>query len=1078
MKTPARLLATLLWLLFGLALAPLAWGAAVVEGPRSEVTTITCSIAEGGATTCGISQGSASVCALRKGQNIVRSYRAYDYLDEPRGCTLDIEYWRAHAPGGSANYDETWDRVGSEGATTTFFGSPFSTLDILAPAASEEGAYRALARVYVATELNRLNGATLPDPVQAAQDEAAVMLLGSPSGTFDAPTAERSRTLAAVLDEFLAGRSGPGFCAAMTQPLGPEDVGKTLIGVESKDSGTILRLEENRDKPGEGIVTIGALTAEDQFILADEALTVEGIRKGRFTQEANDCAIVNTGEETDVAVGGLPGDPTAISALMQQLARNLQVMIALAEGEAAPSPAAGPGGPPGGEGPPGGGAPSGPGGGGGFPSGVLPPVGGSGGSDQCVVPNLVGLTEAQARASLASAGLRVGSVTVVSSFSPPSGNFISTALAQTGTEEPVVVSQAPTAGNSCIAGSSVDLFLSAGSEPMPEPSSLPMIAVALAALGFLLWRGRRGGASGAAVILLILGVSGCENRAAEERIGLAKQYLDTGRPNGAVIELKKAIQEQPANAEARRLLGHAYLGLGRLSDAEKELSRALALEPGEAGTALALGQVWLRQGNAARLLAELQPQAAWPQADRALAWALRGEAEFATGALEEAKRSFEAAAALDPARIEPLIGLARIASQSNEDDQVRAALDRALALAPEDPTVLGLSGQRAFRAGAYASAEDAYRRQLAAAPDSLTGRLDLAQALLAQDLDQEAAAEINQVLATAPEHPDALYLAAVVNLRAGDFTAAGEHAKAALRARPQHQPSRALAAIAAAELGRWMEARTQLEALKATDPGHPLLAELVARVDQALAVAPASDTTREPRPLPQDLALFRLDSAGITGLEDALRGVERGEVDSRMAYDRALTGAPAPWAARGRALAEYRAGRPLGARLAMQAWLEEHPEDADTRAVLTDLFLLEGDIAGALPYLRELAMQRPRDAGVVNNLAWVLSLRGELGEARILSERALALAPYDPRVMDTRGLVLLQAGDVDGAVAILSRAASSDVAPPETQIHLAQALIRRGDDTAAKAVLTQTLAAPDAAAQHRAAAILLQKLEP
>jgi Tfp pilus assembly protein PilF len=80
--------------------------------------------------------------------------------------------------------------------------------------------------------------------------------------------------------------------------------------------------------------------------------------------------------------------------------------------------------------------------------------------------------------------------------------------------------------------------------------------------------------------------------------------------------------------------------------------------------------------------------------------------------------------------------------------------------------------------------------------------------------------------------------------------------------------------------------------------------------------------------------------------------------------------------------------------------------------------------------------------------------------------------------MDTRGLVLLQASDVDGAVAILSRAASSDVAPPETQIHLAQALIRRGDDTAAKAVLTQTLAAPDAAAQHRAAAILLQKLEP
>lgn len=1075
---PSLLLAALSWLIFALTLAPLAWGAPVVEGPRSEVATVTCSIAEDGATTCAVSRGSASVCALRKGQDIDRSYRAYDYLNEPPGCTLGIEYWRTHA--GGASFDEIWDGIGSEGAATAFFGSSLSFLDMLAPAAEEEDAYRALARVYVATELNRLNGADLPEPVRVAQDEASVMLLGSPSGTFDAATAQRSRELAAVLEEFLAGRSGPGFCAAMTEPLGPEDIGKTLVGVESEDTGTILRLTENREKPGEGVVTIGPLTAEDQFILADEGFAVEDIRKGRFTQEVNDCAIVDTGEETTVAVGGLPSDPTAISAFMQQLARNLQIMIALNTESEAPAPAAGPAGPPGGEAPPDGGAPTGPGGLGGFPSGVLPPVAGSGGSDLIPVPNLIGLTEAQARSKITSVGLTVGDVTVVSSLSPPAHGLVSSAYAQAPPgDEPLVIGQFPLPGFLCPPGCPVDVQLSAGAPPLPEPSSLPMIVVALAVLGFLLWRGRRGSTSGAALFLLVVGMSACENRAAEERIGFAKQYLEAGRPNGAVIELKKAIQQEPDNVEARRLLGYAYLGLGRLSDAEKELGRALSLQPGDADTTLALGRVWLRQGSAKRVLAEISPEPAWTPADRALGWILRGEAELAAGLPEEAKRSFGTATALDPTRIEALIGLARIAFQAEDDEAAGEVLDRALALAPQDPILLGLSGRRAFRAGDYAMAEDAFRRQAALTPEGLTARLDLAQALLAQNRDPEAAAEINQVLASAPEHPDARYLAALISLRTADFAIAGEHAKAALRARPQHQPTRAIAAVAAAELGRWMEARTQLDALKATDPDHPLPAELGTRVDQALAAADAvAESADEPRPLSRDLALFRLDAAGIAGLEEALTALERDESDSQIAFEQFLAGASASLAARARAIAVYRAGRTLAARLALQAWLEKNSADTDTRAVLVDLLLLEGDSEGALPYLRQLAAQRPRDAGILNNLAWTLMQRGELQEAGLLSERALALAPNDPRIMDTRGVVLLQAGDAAGAVAFLSRAVGSDAAPPETRVHLAQALIRQGDTAAARLVLTDTLATPEAAAQHRAAAILLQKLEP
>jgi Tfp pilus assembly protein PilF len=1067
---------------FGLLSASPASATAVVEGPQSDKTSITCKVDENGTTTCAVTLGSAAVCSLRKGQDIKRSYRAYDYLNDPPGCTLDIEYWRKHAPGGSANYDETWERVGAKGPSTEFFGSKRSFAETLGSAVKDEDAYLTLARAYVAAELNRLNGAKLPEPVRAADDEASVLLLASPGGKLDAKTAARGQTLAAILNDFVSGRTGAGSCRAMTNPIGPQDIGKKLTGDQSDNSGTITALEETKNKPGEGLLTINPLGPKDQFLLADEPFTIEGIRKGRFTPDVNDCATVDAGEETTVAVGGTPSDPVPISALMQQLARNLLVMIALNSQSqtAAPAPSAGPGGPvSGGPAGGGGGGAAGGAGGGGFPSAVLPGLGaGSGGSDLIPVPNLIGLTETQARGRISSAGLSVGNVTTVSSLYPSDFGLVSSAYAQTPTNPPVVVGQSPQPGFLCTPGCPIDFQLSSTSEAMPEPSSLSMIVVALAALGLLLWRGRRRDISGAALILLVLALSGCENPAPQERIGLAKQYLDSGRPNGAVIELKKALQEEPGNFEARFLLGNAYLGLGRLSDAEKEFNRALTLKPGEPGSTLALALIWLREGNAARLLMKLQPQPAWTNAERARAWTLRGQAEFAGGDLETAKHSFESAVALDTSDVQALIGLAQIAGRSNDEGDVTAILNRALAVAPADPIILTLAGQRAFSSGSYAEAESTFRRQLAAAPDSFAGRLGLAQALLAQNRDPEAVAELDRVLAQAPDHPDALYLSAVVNLRRGQFKLAGQMATAALRVRPQHQPSRAVAAIAAAQLGNWLEARTQLDALKALDPDHPLLAELSGRVDRALAESKEQPAAVQARPIGMDLALFRLDPAGVPGLEEILARLERGDANAWLEFQRSLVSAANPWPARGRAFAEYRLGHSHVARLVLQAWLNDHPDDVDTRAVLAELSLAEGDQESAFPQLLQLASERPRDARVLNNLAWIFAQRGDLGRARIYAERAVALAPEDPRIVDTRGLILLQAGDVQGSVAMLKRAAGNEAAPSEVRIHLAQALIQSGDSASARAVLTQTLADPMAADQHRAATLLLQKLQP
>lgn len=465
--------------------------AVVIEGPRSDITTITCSIGPDGKTTCAISQGRASVCARRVGTSIQRSFRRYEYLPTPPGCVLNSGYWRTHGPEGPAPYDDVWARIGTDGALTPFFGSDRNYIEVLSDDGSDDPLAR-LGRAHVAVELNRLNGATLPDAVRAAHDEGTVLLISRPS-TLDPATSARANELTAVLDSYLAGSNGPGICAPLPTPLGPADVGKPLVGLISGDTGRIETIGE-REERGEGIVTIQPRGTDDLFIVADEDFAVDNVRKGKFTETVNDCVNVATGQETTVLTGGLPGEPLPISALMQQEARSLQVMIALnSEGAAAPVPGAGttPPAPPGptSPGPPGGGIGS-------FPSSVLQPTNqasgsGSGETDLVTVPNLIGLTESEARSRLASADLRVGQVTIASLLRSPLDGLIGVALAQTSGGEPTVRDQSPAPGTRVAPGTQVDLVLQAPPTDAPEPSTLPLLMIALGAVAALMWWNKR-----------------------------------------------------------------------------------------------------------------------------------------------------------------------------------------------------------------------------------------------------------------------------------------------------------------------------------------------------------------------------------------------------------------------------------------------------------------------------------------------------------------------------------------------------------------------------------------------------------
>lgn len=77
------------------------------------------------------------------------------------------------------------------------------------------------------------------------------------------------------------------------------------------------------------------------------------------------------------------------------------------------------------------------------------------------------------------------------------------------------------------------------------------------------------------ILLAILLMSSCSG---SKEVRKAKEFLDAGMFDQAIILLKQEVQTDPKNAEAHMLLGIAYLGKGMNALAEQELNTATVLD--------------------------------------------------------------------------------------------------------------------------------------------------------------------------------------------------------------------------------------------------------------------------------------------------------------------------------------------------------------------------------------------------------------------------------------------------------------------------------------------------------------------
>ncbi|MGE5232501.1 MAG: tetratricopeptide repeat protein [Acidobacteriota bacterium] len=282
----------------------------------------------------------------------------------------------------------------------------------------------------------------------------------------------------------------------------------------------------------------------------------------------------------------------------------------------------------------------------------------------------------------------------------------------------------------------------------------------------------------------------------EHGLGLVEQ--EAGRADAAAAAFERALALDRQDLAAWVYLGEIRRQRGDSAAAQDAARRALAIDTGSpAGHAL-LGQAALDRRDFRTAVAEFQEALRGaPDANRLhylLAMAWRGLGDSARAADELGQAGPVGVRPRDPMRDE-------IESQRKGE---RVHLAR---------------GKTAYRNGRYAEAAEAFRAALAARPESVEARVDLAAALVAQG---ERATAIDLLRAAAgidPRDGTARLNLGVLLVEAGAYAEAVPHLRAAVAALPADAEAERTLGRALRESGQLEDALAAYTRATALDPG-------------------------------------------------------------------------------------------------------------------------------------------------------------------------------------------------------------------------------------------------------------------
>jgi putative PEP-CTERM system TPR-repeat lipoprotein len=463
--------------------------------------------------------------------------------------------------------------------------------------------------------------------------------------------------------------------------------------------------------------------------------------------------------------------------------------------------------------------------------------------------------------------------------------------------------------------------------------------------------------------------------------------------DGAIIQLKNALQIDKSMLPVQMLLGRALLQNGEVAAAEVALLEALRLGVNRAEIVSLLGQAYLAQGKQ-RLLFEQQHFGlnGLPSAVRLQVLLMQATAHADMGNVRDALQAVTDARLINPGAPETWLAEVPIRIRARQFHEAKVAVDKALALAPESVEVWYQKASVHHVSGELTQALSAYDRVLKIDAAHVEARI--ARAGLYVDLGRQADAvrDVEELRKVSPKEPRGAYLRALFAERDNQ----PEEARKAMREvtglidpvpidfiryRPQLLMLNGLAHYG---LGETEKAKGYLEAfqrVQGNTPASKLLAQIYlseSRADRAVEVLEAY------------LKAQPGDGQAMILIGSAL--MAKGQNVRAMSYmKQALQTRDAPEFRTVLGLSMIRSGQAAGAIPELEAALKQNPGQNQAAAALVGLYLRSGQTQKAVTLAESMVKRRPASADFHNLLGVAKRQAGKLAGAKAAFEEAARL---------------------------------------------------------------------------------------
>lgn len=610
-----------------------------------------------------------------------------------------------------------------------------------------------------------------------------------------------------------------------------------------------------------------------------------------------------------------------------------------------------------------------------------------------------------------------------------------------------------------------------------------------------------------------------------------------GQHQQAIQHLIAAVNGQKSNSTARELLVLSYVAAGNASQASKELKDGLALFPNNSKLLMLAGEMAASQNDLAQAVKYFASSAA--QGDTALQADLRlGQTHLAAGHEGQGVSVLEGMAKSSPKDVRSEFTLASYYLERNQPDKAIRWIDAIEKKQPSSAIAPSLKGAVFMRSGDLPNARNQFAialqrepahlaslnylahldfiekkpsdtrnrfaQALKHAPNNEQLALAYTRALLSASEKTPAAVEpLRAVIRNVPKSKEARLALIDILITRGEFSQSLDAAKEAVAALPNQADLMMTLGNTQLAIGDTQQALTTLTSASKLDENNPqLLLALASAQLRSSSPNVALGTLRRAHQIKPDfLPVHRAMISTYVGMKDYSSAIKVAR-DVRDRFPKLTTGAdleatillsmkrwdeavevlkpaykqsPEPELFLKLHGALANGGKKAQAATLLNEWFAKNPKDVTVRSYLAAKALSENNLASASSYYREALAADPKNASLLNNLAYVASKSND-PNALNYAEEANRLSPENPQILDTLASIHIQRGEIDKGIELLAKAAQDAPNVPQIRLSLVRALIKANRKADAKKELEILLSKAASTTLRAAADELLKEL--